>query len=86
MKELTYTIRDENGIHARPAGNLVKLVKGFSSEVIIEKEGKPAVRSTALMKLMALGIKCGDNVKITVSGEDENAAAEAVEAFMNANL
>ena len=86
MKEFTYTIKDEIGIHARPAGNLVKLIKGFDSSVTIEKEGKPAVNGTALMKLMGLGVKCGETVKFTVDGADEEAAAAALEEFMNANL
>ncbi|MCR4615634.1 MAG: HPr family phosphocarrier protein [Clostridiales bacterium] len=86
MKEFSYTIKDEIGIHARPAGNLVKLVKGFTSAVTIEKESKPAVNATALMKLMSLGVKCGDTVKFTVQGDDEDAAAKAIEEFMNANL
>ena len=86
MKNFTYTIKDAVGIHARPAGNLVKLVKEFESTVMIEKEGKPAVNATALMKLMGLGVKCGDTVSFTVEGADEEAAAKAVEDFMNANL
>ena len=52
MKEFTYIIEDEIGIHARPAGNLVKLIKTFSSTVTLEKEGKPPVSGTALMKIM----------------------------------
>ena len=86
MKEFTYTIKDEIGIHARPAGNLVKLIKGFSSAVTIEKEGKPPINATALMKLMGLGVKCGDTVKFSIDGEDEEAAAKAIEEFMTANL
>jgi phosphocarrier protein len=86
MKEFTYTIKDEIGIHARPAGNLVKLIKGFSSSVTIEKEGKPPINGTALMKLMGLGVKCGDTVRFTVEGDDEEAAAKGIEEFMKANL
>ena len=86
MKTFSYTIKDEIGIHARPAGNLVKLIKGFTSAVTIEKEGKPAINATALMKLMGLGVKCGDMVKFTVEGDDEEEAAKAIEEFMSANL
>ncbi|MBR5178172.1 MAG: HPr family phosphocarrier protein [Lachnospiraceae bacterium] len=86
MKQFTYTIKDEVGIHARPAGNLVKLIKGYSSTVTIEKEGKPAINATALMKLMGLGVKCGDTVKFSIEGDDEEASAKAIEEFMTANL
>ena len=41
MKTFSYTIKDEIGIHARPAGNLAKLAKSFEgTKVIIEKGGK----------------------------------------------
>ena len=39
MKEFTYTITDEQGIHARPAGLLVKEAAGFASAITIEKDG-----------------------------------------------
>ena len=42
MKEFKYVVTDNEGIHARPAGELVKLVKQFESVVTIEKEGKKA--------------------------------------------
>ena len=85
MKTFTYTIKDSAGIHARPAGNLVKLVKGLDSKVMIEKGGK-SVDVTKLMMLMGLGVKCGDTVTFTVEGGDEETAAKAVEDFMTANL
>ena len=85
MKNFSYTIKDAVGIHARPAGLLVKLAKGFSSKVMLEKGGK-SVDVTKLMMLMGMGVKCGDTVNITVEGEDEEAAAEAVEKFLNENL
>ena len=86
MKEFTYIIEDEIGIHARPAGNLVKLIKTFSSTVTIEKEGKPPVSGTALMKIMGLGVKCGDTIKFTITGDDEEAALQQIAEFMDANL
>lgn len=54
MKTFNYIIKDEIGIHARPAGMLAKVAKGFKSEIIIEKNGK-TVNATKLMMLMGLG-------------------------------
>ena len=86
MKEFSYTIKDAVGIHARPAGNLAKLAKGYAgTKVTIEKGGK-SVDVTKLMMLMGMGIKCGDTVTFKVEGGDEEASANAVEEFMNANL
>lgn len=85
MKTFDYTIKDELGIHARPAGMLAKTAKGFESVITIEKDGKK-VNAQKLMMLMGLGVKRGDTVKVTVEGADEEAAAKAVEEFLAANL
>ena len=85
MKEFKYVITDEVGIHARPAGLLVKKAKEFTSTIIISKDDKSA-KATALMKLMGQGIKKGDEVTVQVEGDDEEAAAAAIEAFLKENL
>lgn len=85
MKTFTYIIKDEVGIHARPAGLLAKAAKEFSSEILIEKGGKQ-VNATKLMMLMGLGVKQGETVTVTINGEDEEAAAKAMEEFFTANL
>lgn len=85
MKTFTYTIKDEVGIHARPAGLLVKKAKEFESEITLEKGGKTAA-ATKLMAVMGLGVKCGDAVNVTVEGPDEEKAAAEMEAFFGANF
>lgn len=85
MKTFEYTIQDPIGIHARPAGLLVKEVKKFTSTVTIVK-GEKSVNALKLMAIMGLGIKQGETIKITVEGEDEEKAASEIEAFFKANL
>ena len=85
MKEFIYTVTDPQGIHARPAGELVKLVKGFESTVSIEKEGKKA-DCKKIFGLMGLGAKKDHEVTFTFEGADEEAACEAVSKFMQENL
>lgn len=85
MKTFDYTIKDELGIHARPAGMLAKTAKTFDSEITISKDGKSVV-CTKLMALMGLGVKCGDTVTITVNGGDEEAAEKGMKEFFEANL
>ena len=85
MKTFNYTIKDEVGIHARPAGLLAKKAKEFESTITIQK-GEKSVNATKLMMLMGLGVKCGETVTITVEGADEEKAAVAMEAFFNENL
>ncbi len=85
MKTFDYTIKDELGIHARPAGVLVKEAKKYQSTITITKDGKSAAASK-LMAIMSLGVKCGNTVQVSVEGEDEDTAAEAMKAFFEANL
>ena len=85
MKTFAYTIKDEVGIHARPAGLLAKKAKAFESVITLEKGGKTAV-ATKLMAIMGMGVKHGDTVNVTVEGVDEEKAAAEMEAFFNANL
>ena len=56
MKEFQYTVKDACGIHARPAGLLVKVAKGFASTATLEKDGKTC-DLRKLMALMGMGVK-----------------------------
>lgn len=85
MKNFEYAIKDELGIHARPAGMLVKEAKKYQSKITITKEGKTA-EASKLMAVMSLGVKCGQTVQIAVEGADEEAAAAGIQAFFEANL
>ena len=85
MKEFQYTVKDACGIHARPAGLLVKTVKGFASSATLEKDGK-SCDLRKLMALMGMGIKCGDTVTVKIEGADEDTAAPALEKFFNEHL
>lgn len=85
MKTWEYVIKDEQGIHARPAGDLVKAAKGFASEIKIEKAGK-AADAKKIFGIMGLGAKQGDTVTFSFDGEDEEQACTAISQFMEANL
>ena len=85
MESFEYTITDPVGIHARPAGVLVKEIKKYTSTVTVIK-GEKSVNALKLMALMGMGIKQGDTVKVTIEGADEDAAAAAIEEFFKANL
>ncbi len=85
MKEFQYTIKDACGIHARPAGLLVKAAKAFTSSIVLEKNGK-SCDMRKLMALMGMGVKQGDTITVKVEGEDEEAAAAAIEKFLTENV
>ena len=58
MKQFQYTIKDELGVHARPAGLLVKLAKQYTSTITLEKNGKTC-DMRKLMAVMGMGIRQG---------------------------
>lgn len=85
MKSFTYVITDEIGIHARPAGLLVKEAKKYASRVVIRANGKSA-EATRLMAIMGMGVKCGQTVEVEVAGDDEDEAFEGMKAFFEEHL
>ena len=85
MKTIKYVIIDELGIHARPAGIIVKLVKAYKSKILIGRPEK-MVDATKIIGIMSLCMKQGDEIHITVEGEDESEAATAIETLLEENL
>lgn len=85
MKQFVYTIKDAQGIHARPAGMLAKEAARFAAVTTIQR-GEDKRQLTRLMMLMSMGIKQGDRVTVCAEGADEDAAIEALRAFFEANL
>lgn len=86
MKNITYTVTDENGIHARPAGIIVRTAKGFSSAVSIEVKTDGGESRIAdgkkLFAVMGLGAKKGTVLTVTAVGDDEVEAVTEMEAAM----
>ena len=86
MKSFDYVITDPVGIHARPAGILVKEIKKFAGSTVTISKGEKSVNALKLMALMGMGIKQGDTVTVAVEGGDEEAVAAAIEDFFKNNL
>ncbi|MBE5868409.1 MAG: HPr family phosphocarrier protein [Lachnospiraceae bacterium] len=85
MKELKYIIRDPEGIHARPAGLLVKLATTFASVITIQKEDKTA-DAKRIFAIMGLGAKQGQEITVTAQGADEDKAIAEIDLFLKENL
>lgn len=85
MKTFEFVIKDEMGIHARPAGLFVKCAAKFASSVSIENKDKTA-DAKRLFAVMGLGVKQGETIKITVDGADEETAAKELEEFCKENF
>jgi len=85
MKQFDYVVVDELGMHARPAGQLAKEVKKYTSEILVKK-GERTVPAKGVMGLMTLNVKKGDEISVIANGEDEDKAIKELEEFLKANL
>ena len=84
-KEIKFTVTDPLGIHARPAGILVKEAKKFSSKITVWK-GDKSCDMRKLLALMGMAVKQNDEITVQVEGDDEAACAEAIEKFLKENF
>lgn len=85
MKEFAYVITDKAGIHARPAGIVARTAQKYMSEILVGR-GDVQTDAKKLMQLMALGVKNGEEIRVTVEGKDEREAAAAMENVLKENL
>lgn len=85
MIQFTYTVQDDMGIHARPAGQIVKLAKDLQSKVTIEKNGVCA-DARRLISLLGLNVLKGETVTVRIEGETEQQDAASVESFFQQTL
>jgi len=85
MTEFTYTITDPLGVHARPAGVFVKEAANYPCTITIGKNGKD-VDAKRILGVMSLGVKQGEDVVVKCDGDQEEEAAQKLEAFLKENL
>lgn len=77
MKEFSYTVKSEHGMHARPCGLLCNTAKKFDSECSVTYEGRTA-NAKRLISVMGLGIKQGGVMHFKIDGSDESEAERAL--------
>jgi Phosphotransferase System HPr (HPr) Family len=85
MREVRYVITDEMGLHARPAGLLVKTAQKYKSQILL-KNGEKSCNAKKIYGLMELRLKKGSAITFTVEGEDEDTAAEDLKEFLKQHL
>ena len=80
-----YVIMDPEGIHARPATALVRLVKKFKSAISLKKDEK-VIRLDSMINILSMGAKGGETISIMIEGQDEVSAGEAIDLFFTEQL
>jgi len=81
----TCTIKIQNlkGLHARATAAFVKTAEQFQSEITVEKEGELPVSGKSIMGILMLAVPLGEDIKLTITGPDEEAAMKAICALIN---
>lgn len=77
MVQVSYTIKNEEGLHARPASDFCKTAGRFKSQIKVLKDGEEYEAKSMLMVLCIGAIK-GDEIEIWAEGEDEQEAVDAL--------
>jgi len=81
MKEAVITVKNPTGLHTRPGTEFVQLAKTFESDIIVKK-GEKEANAKSIVKLLKIGISCGDEITVSASGSDEDKAIEALTAYI----
>ncbi|WHP46769.1 fused PTS fructose transporter subunit IIA/HPr protein [Mannheimia bovis] len=84
----TFTIRNDNGLHARPAALLVQTVKPFTSKIMVENldRSTPPASAKSAMKVVALGASKGHRLRFVAEGDDAQQAIEALQKAITEGL
>jgi len=85
MKNFCYVIQDKEGIHARPAGLLVKEAQKYAADIKIQKGARQA-DAKRLFAVMSLAAKKGEEITVTIDGSDEKDCAPLLQDFFKKNL
>ena len=85
MKQFTHEVKDPMGLHARPAGLLVKACAAYQSVITLST---PTTKADArrLMAVMRMGVKQGTPLTVTCEGPDEEQAAAELQAYLAENI
>ena len=76
------TIGAPDGLHARPAGDLAKLVKSFEGTQITISTAEKTVNASSILSILSLALKKGIEVEIKAVGPDEDKALTEVTRFL----
>lgn len=78
MVSFDYKIHDAMGLHVRPAGLVVKAVKPYRTAKITISHGEKTADAKRLFAIMALQVKQGETITVSVEGEQEQEIADTI--------
>ncbi|MEP1230118.1 MAG: HPr family phosphocarrier protein [Litorimonas sp.] len=83
------TLQNKRGLHARASNKFMECVSAYNSLVVVQSHNdvcEEAVEADSVMELLLLGAACGEDITITATGEDAQAAIAALTDLVNAKF
>ena len=85
METIAVIIKDELGLHVKPAFRLAQLANSFKSELVIENNER-MVNGKSVLEILTLSANKGSEIKLVIRGEDEKDAADRLKKLLNGSL
>lgn len=82
MIKKAITINLATGLEARPVAQMVQIASQFNSEIYVEV-GQKRVNAKSIMGMMTLGLDTGEEIMLSVNGEDEESAVAGIEKYLS---
>ena len=85
MQRLQFVIGNPHGVHLKPSATIAQVAQSFSSEIAFSKDGAIADAKSSI-SIMTLQANCGSQIELTVHGNDEEQAVEALKKVLEKEL
>jgi phosphocarrier protein len=85
MRSVEVTLKNKEGLHARPASIFINMTGKFQSTINIVKDGN-VYNAKSIINILSLGVKCGETILLEAEGEDEEIAIAALVELINNNF
>ena len=86
MEKLVYRIKDRDGVHARPAGAILKAISDYKSTITLIYKDHQINLKNGIFVFLCLGIRFDDEIYLHIQGEDEEECAIGVRRAFEENL
>ncbi len=86
MEKLVYKIKDRDGVHARPAGAILKAIGDYKSKITLIYKDHQIDLKGGIFGFLGLGIRFDDEIYLHIEGEDEKDCAVGVRRAFEENL
>lgn len=85
MRSYEFTLENEHGLHARPAGMFIQICNRYQGDVVLHKDGQE-YNGKSMLGILKMAASKGDQIKVVATGVDEDAIINAIEELIENNF